>query len=283
MTVHSHSNQQSINSNNQAIGIFDSGVGGLSIAKRIKEQLPNEKLIYVADSLYAPYGDMNRQQIADRVNVIADKLLKMNVKAIVVACNTATVNAVELLRSRINIPIIGVEPAIKPAAQNSEAKKIALLVTQATAENKRFQALVERHKNGCEVIIQSCPGLVELVERNQLSGEEANTLVNKYLTPVMNKGVDHIVLGCTHYPFLLPTINASLPKDIKVIETSVPVTNQLVRKLQELDLVNQGTHLNQTAQQNHSSESLFFTTDATLSQQQLFDQLWLSDVHLQLL
>lgn len=262
---------------NSPIGIFDSGVGGLSIAKRIKEQLPNEKLIYVADSLYAPYGDMNPQQIADRVNVIADKLLSMDVKAIVVACNTATVNAVELLRSRINIPIIGVEPAIKPAAQDSAAKNIALLVTQATAENRRFQALVERHKNGCEVIIQPCPGLVELVEQNQLSGDEATKLIEKYLTPVLNKGVDHIVLGCTHYPFLLPTINTLLPKNIKVIETSVPVSNQLMRKLQELNLVNQAI------QHDNLTESLFYTTDQALSQQQLFNQLWQSDVHLQLL
>ena len=153
------------NSSSQAIGIFDSGIGGLSIAQCIAESLPNETFIYVADSLFAPYGDKSSVTIIDRVNKLADWLIEQNVKAIVVACNTATVVAIEQLRSRVSIPIIGVEPAIKRAAQKSITQKIALLVTEATAINHRFLALVDKHNNSTEVLIQPCIGLVDLIEQ----------------------------------------------------------------------------------------------------------------------
>ena len=142
--------------NKQAIGVFDSGVGGLSIAQCITDLLPDEELIYVADSKFAPYGKLSTGDIIKRVNHISDQLVAMNVKAIVIACNTATVNAIDQLRQRIDIPIIGVEPAIKPAASNSKTKSVGLLVTQATAQNKRFIALVDKYSNNTKVHIQPC-------------------------------------------------------------------------------------------------------------------------------
>ena len=250
---------------NRAIGIFDSGVGGLSIAKCIAEQLPNEELIYIADTLHAPYGEKSVAFIQQRVNSLADQLVAKNVKAIVVACNTATVNAIEQLRARLTIPIIGVEPAIKPAAVQSNNKKVAILVTQATAENPRFLALVDQHKNGSEVFIQPCPGLVELVENNQLHSKQCQDLLALYLEPIIKQQIDTLVLGCTHYPFLSEIIRQKLGQDIVLVETATPVTKQLQRVLtQHCSLQNTAT----------ITAHLFYSSLYSAEQQQLFNDLW---------
>lgn len=220
---------------NQPIGIFDSGLGGLSIFKCIKEQLPNEQLIYIADSLYAPYGDKSDDEIIKRVNVIADRLIKKGCKAIVIACNTATVIAIDQLRLRVSIPIIGVEPAIKPAVALS--KNIAILTTQATAKNKRFLALVDKHKSDSNVHIQPCPGLVELIEKNQLHSIKFEHLLKSYLVEVLNKNTDTIVLGCTHYPFFTDKIQHLVDNQITIMETALPVTEQLKRQLIQHQLI----------------------------------------------
>ncbi len=222
--------------NNQPIGIFDSGIGGLSITKHIKQQLPYEKIIYVADTLYSPYGNKTAHSIIERVNSVAEKLLQQKIKALVVACNTATVNTIEQLRNQIAIPIIGVEPAIKPATINSKNKKIGVLVTQATAKNPRFLTLIDKFSSGAEVIIQPCPGLVELIEQGDMDTLQCEVLLNKYLIPLLKKEVDTIVLGCTHYPFLLKKIEKSCGNNIKIIDTAIPVTNQLQRQLQKNQL-----------------------------------------------
>ena len=227
----------------QPIGILDSGVGGLSIFNRIAEELPNEKLIYIADTLHAPYGDKSDKAIIDRVDIIADKLLSLNCKAIVVACNTATVIAIEHLRKRISLPLIGVEPAIKPAVLITKTKNIAVLITQATANNKRFLALVEKHKKNAFVHIQACPGLVELIENNKLNTPVFNSLLNNYLSQIKGKNIDTIVLGCTHYPFFADKIKNVIHKDTKnihitLVETAQPVTEQLKRQLIKFNLIN---------------------------------------------
>ncbi len=222
--------------NNQPIGIFDSGVGGLSITKYIKQQLPNEQLIYVADTLHAPYGDKTPHSIIQIVNAVTEKLLQQKIKALVVACNTATVNTIEQLRSQTTIPIIGVEPAIKPATIYSKNKKVGVLVTQATANNPRFLALIDKFSNGAEVLIQPCPGLVELIEQGNINAHKCEALLNHYLIPLVRKKVDTIVLGCTHYPFLLEKISAICGDNIKIIDTAVPVTNELQRQLQRYQL-----------------------------------------------
>jgi len=245
------------NSSSQAIGIFDSGIGGLSIARCISESLPNETFIYVADSLFAPYGDKSSDTIIDRVNKLADWLIEQNVKAIVVACNTATVIAIEQLRSRVSIPIIGVEPAIKPAAQKSITQKIALLVTEATAVNHRFLALVNKHKNNTEVFIQPCPGLVELIEQGLHESEQCRKILNDFLSPLIQKNIDTLVLGCTHYPFVSSLIQEIVGDEITIVETSKPVTDQLARQLENQGLL---TSHSKTPQQ------IFFSS--TISQEQ---------------
>ena len=222
--------------NNQPIGIFDSGVGGLSITKHIKQQLPYEKLIYVADTLHAPYGNKTTDSIIERVNTLSKKLLQQQVKALVVACNTATVNTIDQLRKQITIPIIGVEPAIKPATIYSKNGKVGVLVTQATATNSRFLALVDKFTTGVDIIIQACPGLVELIEQGKINSPQCETLLSHYLTPLINKEVDTIVLGCTHYPFLLQKIKTICGDSIKVMDTAAPVTNELQRQLQKHQL-----------------------------------------------
>jgi glutamate racemase len=231
---------KTLNTNNQQnlqpIGVFDSGVGGLSIFNCIKEQLPSENLIYVADSLYAPYGDKSDKEIIDRVNFIAQELINQNCKALVIACNTATVVAVDQLRERFNIPIIGVEPAIKPAVLNSN--NIGILTTQATANNQRFLALVDKYKNSSTVHIQPCPGLVELIENNQLNSTEFDNLLIKFLKNIIDKNIDTLVLGCTHYPFFTDKIKLFLGKRIPIVETAFPVTEQLKRQLVKYQLIN---------------------------------------------
>ncbi len=256
---------------NRAIGVFDSGVGGLSIAKCIAKQLPNENLIYVADTLHAPYGEKSVAFIQQRVNVIADALVAKNVKAIVVACNTATVNAIEQLRARLSIPIIGVEPAIKPAAKHSKSKHVAILVTQATAENPRFQALVAQHKNGSKVFIQPCPGLVELIENDQLHSQQCEQLLRQYLAPMVKHNIDTLVLGCTHYPFLSDKISAALGADIKLIDTAAPVTQQLQRVL---------TAHSSLQGEKAKAEHHFYSSLASPAQQRLFEHLWQQPVQL---
>jgi glutamate racemase len=248
------------NSGSQAIGIFDSGIGGLSIAQCIAKHLPHEKFIYVADSLFAPYGDKSSATIIERVNKLADWLIDQNVKAIVVACNTATVIAIEQLRCRVSIPIIGVEPAIKPAAQQSRTQKIAILVTEATAVNHRFLALVNKHKNDTEVFIQPCAGLVEFIEQGQHESEQCREILNAFLIPLLQKNIDTLVLGCTHYPFVRSLIQEIVGTDITIMETALPVTEQLARQLENQGLL---------ASQSHSLQQIFFSSKISQEQARL--------------
>lgn len=223
-------------SNQQPIGIFDSGIGGLSIAQCVQQNLPTEHFIYIADSQYAPYGNKSIEVIQKRVNQVCDYLISQQVKAIVIACNTATVNAIDQLRTRVSVPIIGVEPAIKPASLQSKSKKIGILVTQATAQNQRFLALVEQHKQDSHVIIQACPGLVEQIELGELNTIKTHALLKRYIEPLLVSGVDTLVLGCTHYPFLINAMQKIVGNNITIMETAQPVTEQLARQLNKHQL-----------------------------------------------
>ncbi|MGJ8693413.1 MAG: glutamate racemase [Thalassotalea sp.] len=209
------------------IGVFDSGIGGLTIVENIKSLLPNEPLIYLADNKFAPYGDKSPELIIARVNQIAGYFIAQNVKAIVIACNTATVIAIDQLRAKINIPVIGVEPAIKPAALSSIKQKVAILATQATANNQRFQLLVKKHSRHADVYIQACPGLVNAIESGQLDSEYTLNLLRSYILPLKEKGIDKLVLGCTHYPMLAKQIKVIAGDNIELIDTGLPVAKQL--------------------------------------------------------
>jgi glutamate racemase len=249
----------------KAIGIIDSGVGGLSITQAIRQYLPNEKLIYLADNYYAPYGEKTADFIQQRINFIAQKFIEQGCKAIVIACNTATVIAIDQLRRQVSIPIIGVEPAIKPASEQSKNKKVGILVTQATSENKRFLALIKAHQNGSEVFIQPCPGLVELIERGQLNSRACQQLLQQYVSPLINNNIDTLVLGCTHYPFLKQQILNITGESINLFETAKPVAMQLTKRLAEKNLL---------SNESKNTQIDFYSSKCTLAYQQLFRQLF---------
>ncbi len=259
---------QAQNSSANPIAIFDSGVGGLSIAQCISQHLPNENLLYVADTLHAPYGEQSPEFIQQRLNEVALWFIEHKAKAIVVACNTATVNAIDQLREKISIPVIGVEPAIKPAASLSKNKKIAILVTKATAENPRFLGLVAQYSNNSEVTIQPCPGLVELIElieQDKKNSVECKLLLSNYLMPLIAKGVDTIVLGCTHYPLVSDLINDICGDSVTIMETARPVTEQLQRQLALHQLLNSS---------NKDGTTTFYSSKHSPEQQALFSHIW---------
>ncbi|WP_286235329.1 glutamate racemase [Thalassotalea sediminis] len=257
-------------SNNSPIGIFDSGVGGLSIAKCITEQLPSENLLYVADAKFAPYGDQSLETIISRVNNIAHWFITRQCKAIVVACNTATVNAIDQLRAQLTIPIIGVEPAIKPAVQYSTINKVGVLVTSATANNPRFLSLVNAHKNNAEIFVQPCPGLVNMIETGQQNSQECFQLLTQLLSPLLAKGIDHLVLGCTHYPFVSDQIKKIVGENVTLVETAQPVTDELMRQLKAHKILNTS---------NSQGQYLFYSSQPCRQHDQFISAFWRTQLH----
>ena len=220
------------------IGVFDSGIGGLSVLKEIHQLLPHENLIYVGDSAHAPYGDRSAKYVRDRSQQIAEFLLDQGVKAIVIACNTATAEAATQLRETLDVPVIGLEPAVKPAAQLSKSGIIGVLATRRTINSERLLGLTERYAMGKKVLAQACPGLMEQVEAFELNNKKTDTLLRKYIEPLLEQGTDALILGCTHYPFLLPAIRKITGNEIKILETGRPVAEQLQRVLKENQLEN---------------------------------------------
>lgn len=214
------------------IGVFDSGVGGLSVLREIRRLLPHEDLVYVADSGNAPYGDQPKAFIEQRAVAILNFFLEQHAKAVVVACNTATGMAVDALRSRYSLPIVAIEPAVKPAASMTESGVVGVLATTQTIASERFAKLVERHANDVEVIAQPCPGLAEQVEKGEFATGATRALVDQYVRPMIDKGADTIVLGCTHYPFLSDVIREVAGPDVTLIDPAVAVARELRRRLE---------------------------------------------------
>jgi glutamate racemase len=217
----------------RTIGVFDSGVGGLSVLRHIRAALPEARLIYVADSGHAPYGDKSPSYIERRSLAVARFLLEQGAEAIVIACNTATAAAVGLLRSHFSIPIVGMEPAVKPAVAATRSGVVGVLATTGTLESARFAALLEKYAGTVKIVTQGCPGLVEQIERGNLAGEEPRALLKRYLAPLLEQGADTLILGCTHYPFLAPLIAELAGPDIALVDTGAAVARQLVRRLEE--------------------------------------------------
>lgn len=216
-----------LNPDSCPVGVFDSGMGGLSVLREIHQYLPDENLIYVGDSAHAPYGDRSAAHVRSRSQAIADFLLDQGVKAIVIACNTATAEAAEQLRETMDVPVIGLEPAIKPATLLSKSGVIGVLATQRTIESKRLLGLTERYAKNKKVLAQACPGLVELVESFELDTPNTKKLLAHYILPLLDRGVDALILGCTHYPFLLPAIRKITGDEIQILETGKPVAKHL--------------------------------------------------------
>lgn len=220
------------------IGVFDSGVGGLSVLREIRTLLPHENLCYVADSGYAPYGDKSQAYIVDRSEAIVRYFLSLQAKAIVVACNTATSMAVDQLRTWCPIPIIAMEPAIKPAALQTRSGVVGVLATSRTVSSNNVNRLIAEHGQGVKVILQACSGFVEQVEIGDLVGKSTRQLVEHHLTPLLAEGVDTLVLGCTHYPFLQKVIAEVAGEGVHIIDPSAAIAKQLMRKLSEQQRLN---------------------------------------------
>jgi glutamate racemase len=218
--------------NNKPIGIFDSGIGGTSIWKEIHHLLPNEKTIYLADSKNAPYGQKSKEEIIALSMKNTDLLLEMNCKLIVVACNTATTNAIQELRAKYDVPFIGIEPAIKPAATHSKTQTIGILATQGTLNSELFNKATQKFQN-TKIIEQVGHGLVQLIESGKINSSEMTELLHSYLTPMIEADIDYLVLGCSHYPYLIPQIKKILPAHIKIIDSGEAVARQTQNLLKE--------------------------------------------------
>jgi glutamate racemase len=220
------------------IGVFDSGVGGISVLKHIRALMPHEHLLYVADSQFAPYGNKSPEFIQARAIWIAAFLKAKGVKAIVVACNTATAASVDLLRQQYHLPIIGMEPAVKPAAAATKTGVVGVLATSGMLKSAQFAALLEHYGQQVQVVTQACHGLVECVERGELDAPATKDLLAGYIKPLIDAGADTIVLGCTHYPFVRPLIEVLVGKDVALIDTGAAVARELKRRLEDAHLLN---------------------------------------------
>jgi glutamate racemase len=230
--------QNKINSSIAPIGVFDSGVGGISVLKHIRALMPHESLIYVADSKHAPYGNQTPEFIKDRSFQLAEFLLKQGAKALVVACNTATAAAVAGLRERYpDLLIIGMEPAVKPAVAATKTGVVGVLATSGTLKSAQFAALLEHYGQGVQVVTQACVGLVECVEKGELTSPSTFALLTQYVQPLLDAKADTIVLGCTHYPFVRALIEDLVGKDVVLIDTGVAVAKHLKHRLQENQLL----------------------------------------------
>lgn len=226
------------------VGVFDSGVGGLSVLREIQTLLPHESLLYVADSGHVPYGEKTAEFIRQRSQVITDFLLEQGAKALVVACNTATAAAITELRAHYpDLPIIGMEPAVKPAAAATRSGVVGVLATTGTLQSAKFAALLDRFANDVRVVTQPCPGLVELIEAGALHTDETRRLLARYVEPLLAAGCDTLILGCTHYPFLKPLLLEMVPAHVSLIDTGLAVARQLQRLLGERDLLAEGPAL----------------------------------------
>ncbi len=233
-------NERAASDASAPVGIFDSGLGGLSVLRAVRAILPHERLIYVADSLHAPYGERDDDFIVDRTMAIGEWLVGQGAKALVVACNTATAQSIALVRERLPIPLVGVEPGVKPAAAVSKSRVVGVLATAVTLRSARFQSLLDRYAGDCRFICQAGHGLVQAVERCDTSSPTLMALLESYIAPMLDAGADTLVLGCTHYPFLDRAIRDIAGERLQIVDTSVAIARQLDRLLDAHTLKNLG-------------------------------------------
>ncbi len=233
-------NERAASDASAPVGIFDSGLGGLSVLRAVRAILPHERLIYVADSLHAPYGERDDDFIVDRTMAIGEWLVGQGAKALVVACNTATAQSIALVRERLPIPLVGVEPGVKPAAAVSKSRVVGVLATAVTLRSARFQSLLDRYAGDCRFICQAGHGLVQAVERCDTSSPALMALLESYIAPMLDAGADTLVLGCTHYPFLDRAIRDIAGERLQIVDTSVAIARQLDRLLDAHALKNLG-------------------------------------------
>jgi len=258
----------------RTVGVFDSGVGGLSVLKAIRRKHPTVDFIYIADSGNAPYGSRSAEFIENRASHITDSLVDAGAQIIVVACNTATAIAVAKLRAKLTIPIVAMEPAIKPAVTHTKTGVIGVLATERTIESPTVARLCREFGQGVKILLQPCPGLVELVERGELSSDYTHEYLRKLISPLIDQKADTLVLGCTHYVFLEPAIQLIAGVKVCIIESSAAVARQTMRHLGNEKNIVPG---------EHAGRELFLTTGSPENAQAIFSQLWGSPVEVQAL
>jgi glutamate racemase len=246
------------------IGVFDSGVGGLTILRAVRQALPCEELIYVADAAHVPYGEKTPAQLRERVLTIGAFLVQCGAKAIVVACNTATAGAIEALRASTEVPCIGVEPAIKPAVRATQRGVVGVLATPATLASERYRALIERFAREVRVVAQPCSGLAEHIERGDINGERTESLLRQFVTPLLSAGADVIVLGCTHYPLVAHIIQRIAGSEVAVIENGTAVAKEVARQLA----------LREAARADGTGGESFWSSGSRQSLEPLLCRLW---------
>ncbi len=215
------------------IGVFDSGLGGITVLKKLAQIMPNEKFIFFGDSKNAPYGTKSIGEILALCISNAKRLIEMDVKAIVIACNTATSVAAESLRNSFDIPVIGIEPAIKPAAVNHPDGKVLVMATPVTLKKEKFVHLMENYRDMAQIIPLPCPGLVEIIEKGVISGQEINSYLKELFSPYENEKISAVVLGCTHYPLIADSIKNEFGYDVDIIDGSLGTAKETKRKLDE--------------------------------------------------
>ncbi len=251
------------------IGVFDSGVGGLSVLREIHQLLPNEDLLYVADSAHAPYGDKPKEFILERSTAIVEFFLSHNVKAIVVACNTATAAAVKELRHIYHLPMVAMEPAIKPAVEHTQTGVIGVLATSRTINSNNFQILFSRLAEQARIIPQPCPGLVDQVEKGDLDSANTRNLISQFVLPLLAQQADILVLGCTHYPFIKPVIQEIAGAGVRVIDSGAAIARRLHSLLQHHGLLSEAPQ---------SGSVAFFTSAENGKADGVISELWGSKV-----
>jgi glutamate racemase len=247
-----------------AIGVFDSGVGGLSVLKHIRAALPQRDLLYVADSGHVPYGDKTPDYIRERSLILTQFLVAQGAEAIVIACNTATAAAAAFLRERFALPIVAMDPAVKPAVAATKSGVVGVLATVGTLESARFAALLEQYAGDVDIVTQACPGLVEQVEAGELDTPATLALVERYVRPLIARGADTLVLGCTHYPFLKPLIASVAGAGVRLIDTGDAVARQVARRLA----------VGAAASSAHVPTARFWSTGDVAVARRIVSQLW---------
>lgn len=215
------------------VGVFDSGVGGLSVAREIRRALPAEHLLYVADTAYVPYGDRTDDEVRARTLAIGEWIQAQGAKVLVVACNTASGAALEALRERLTLPVIGLEPALKPAVRETKVGRVGVMATRGTIRSARFQRLVDNYADGVQVVRDPCPGLADLVEDGMLGGPELAERMESYVAPLREAGVDTVVLGCTHYVFVRDAIQRALGPGVRLLDSGEAIARRTRQILSE--------------------------------------------------
>ncbi len=211
---------------NRPIGVFDSGIGGLTVLKEMVNLLPNEKFVYYADSMNAPYGYRKKSEIIELSSKIVEFLIKENCKVIVIACNTATAAAVHYIRQNYNVPIVGLEPAVKPACLATKTGQVGVLATEGTFRGNHFKTTSEKYKEYVTLHLQVAKGLVQLAEKSVFEGDELMSLLKKYIIPMKNRNIDQLVLGCTHYPLFIDKIKVIAGENINILDSGIAVARR---------------------------------------------------------